>query len=83
MGSKLFILYNTVHCIILFKVGTIHRSKNFWRVRVTTVFMVILKLFIFHIAEQHVADRAVKPTVFMYRVRWFRSSTKNKWNFWA
>ena len=76
IGSKLFILYITVQCIILLKVGTTQRSKNFWRVRVTTVFIAIQKSFIICISELHVDDRTVKLTVFMYRVRCFCSSTK-------
>jgi len=65
IGSNLFILYMNVQYSILLMVGNIHRSKNIWRVRVTTVFMAIQKSFIVCIAEQHVANRTVKPTVFM------------------
>ena len=66
VGSKSFILYINVQYSILLMVGTIHRLKNIWRVRVTTVFIAIQKSFIICIAEQHVADRTVKPTVFMF-----------------
>jgi hypothetical protein len=61
--SKLLILYINMECSVLLNVGSIHRSKNIWRVRVTIVLTAIQKLLIVCIVEQHVAVRTVKRAV--------------------
>ena len=61
--SKLLILYINMECSIFLNVGTIHRSKNIWRVRVTIVLTAIHKSLIVCIVEQHVAVGTVKRAV--------------------